>query len=303
MEVGFIGLGKMGQPMVRRLLSAGHRVAAHNRSRRAVEELVAAGAVTADSAIQVAERAELVLTALPTPEAVESVYRELAAAARGGQLYADHSTVSPDTSRTCAALLARTGAGFLDAPVSGGPDGAAAGSLTVMAGGAEADFQRALPAFEAYGQNIRLCGPVGAGQAVKLVNQLLCAVHSAAAAEAAVFGAKLGIDADLLLEMLGTSFGSSRMLTRNVPRFISRDFSGATSVKLLAKDLGLIAAEARAVGLPLPLGEAAERLFQATAAAGLEDEDIASLVKLTETAAGTKVQGRQRNGDGTSPAG
>ncbi|MDQ6900814.1 MAG: NAD(P)-dependent oxidoreductase [Candidatus Dormibacteraeota bacterium] len=303
MEVGFIGLGKMGQPMVRRLLAAGHRVAVHNRSRPAVEELAAEKAVAADSARQVAARAELVLTALPTPEAVESVYGELAAAARPGQLFADHSTVSPDASRRCAELLAAKQAGFLDAPVSGGPDGAAAGTLTVMAGGSEFAFQRALPAFGAYGRNIRLCGPVGAGQAVKLVNQLLCGVHSAAAAEAAVFGARLGIDADLLLEMLGTSFGSSRMLTRNVPRFISRDFSGATSVKLLVKDLGLIAAEARGAGLTLQLGEVTERLFQAAAAAGLEDEDIASLVKLTETAAGTKVQARQHDGDGTAPVG
>ncbi len=302
MEVGFIGLGKMGQPIVRRLLGAGHTVVVHNRSRPAVEELAAAGAAAADSASQVAARAELVLTALPTPEAVESVYRELAAAGRGGQVYADHSTVSPETSRTCAALLAAKQAAFLDVPVSGGPDGAAAGTLTVMAGGAEADFQRALPAFGAYGQNIRLCGPVGAGQAVKLVNQLLCGVHSAAAAEAAVFGAALGIDADLLLEMLGTSFGSSRMFTRNVPRFISRDFSGATSVKLLVKDLGLIAAEASSVGLALPLAEVTERLFQATAAAGLEEEDIASLIKLSEKAAGTKVRGRQPP-PGTAPAG
>src|SRR6266446_4662600 len=206
-NVAFIGLGKMGFPMAARLLQAGHRVHAFNRSRGPVDALAKQGAEPAGSAVEAAARAEFVLTALPTTETA-------------GQVYADHSTVSLAVNRRCAELVGARGARFLDAPVSGGPAGAQAGTLTVMVGG---DAQ-------AFGKNIRLCGGIGAGQAVKLVNQLLVGVHTAAIAEAAVFGAKLGADPRTVLEILGTSFGGSTMMTRNMPRFISRDFGPATSV-------------------------------------------------------------------------
>src|SRR5258708_18724773 len=117
MQAGFIGLGKMGRPMTQRLLAAGHTVHVFNRSRGAVDALVAEGVIAADSASQVAQQADVVLTALPTPDSVESVYREMAAVARSGQVFIDHSTVSPGLNRACAELLAARGAGFLDAPV------------------------------------------------------------------------------------------------------------------------------------------------------------------------------------------
>jgi 3-hydroxyisobutyrate dehydrogenase/2-hydroxy-3-oxopropionate reductase len=181
------------------------------------------------------------------------------------------------------------GAQFLDAPVSGGPGGAQAGTLTVMVGGDTAAFDVALPVFQAFGKNIRLCGAVGAGQAVKLVNQLLVGVHTAAIAEAAVFGAKLGADPKTLLELLGTSFGGSTMMTRNLPRFISRDFSAATSVRLLLKDLGIIHAEAKNAQVPLLLGGLAEQRFLEAAGRGLADQDMAALVRLWEEPAGVTV--------------
>src|SRR5207237_3928987 len=134
--------------------------------------------------------------------------------------------------------------------------------------------------------NIRLCGPLGAGQVVKLINQLLVGIHTAAIAEAAVFGASLGADAQVVLEMLGTSFGGSTMMTRNMPRFISRDFSGATPVNLILKDLGLIHDEARAGGVPLLLGGLAEQRFSQARARGFGDEDMAALVKLWAEPAG-----------------
>lgn len=291
MEVGFVGLGKMGRPMAERLLAAGHAVHAHNRSRAVVEALAASGAQPADSASEAAGRAEVVLTALPTSAAVEEVYVELAGAARPGQVYADHSTVSPSLNRWCAERLAERGAAFLDAPVSGGPAGAEGGTLTVMVGGDQAAFDRALPVFEAFGKNVRLCGPLGAGQVVKLVNQLLVGVHTAAVAEAAVFGARLGADPRVLLEMIGTSFGGSTMMTRNLPRFISRDFTAATPVSLLLKDLGIIHDEARAADVPLLLGALAEQRFLEARARGLGDLDMAALVQLWEDAAGHRVGG------------
>jgi 3-hydroxyisobutyrate dehydrogenase/2-hydroxy-3-oxopropionate reductase len=289
MEVGFIGLGKMGKPMVRRLLAAGYTVHVHNRSPQAVEELVVDGAKDAQSAAGVAERADIVLTALPTPDTVEHVYKEVGTAARPDQIYVDHSTVSLGLNRSCAELLAKKKAHFLDAPVSGGPGGAQAGTLTVMVGGEQAVFDRALPVFQSFGKNIRLCGPVGAGQAVKLVNQLLVGIHTAASAEAVVFGKSLGADPQVILEMLGTSFGGSQMLLRNVPRFISRDFSAATPVGLILKDLKLIQGEAQQRHVPLQLGALAEKIFSEASSHGMTGDDMAGVIRLVEEDA--KVRG------------
>jgi 3-hydroxyisobutyrate dehydrogenase-like beta-hydroxyacid dehydrogenase len=159
-----------------------------------------------------------------------------------------------------------------------------------MVGGEEAHFERLLPVFQAYGKNIRLCGPVGAGQAVKLVNQLLVAIHTAAIAEAAVFGARLGADPQVLLELLGTSFGGSTMMTRNLPRFMSGDFSPATPVSLILKDLGLIHDEAKAARTPLLLGALTEQRFLEAVGRELGEKDMAALVRLAEDAAGISLQ-------------
>lgn len=288
-NVGFVGLGKMGRPMTQRLLATGYPAHVFNRSRGAVDALAHEGATPADSAREVAERADVILTALPTPESVESVYAEMAEAARSGQIYADHSTVSPNLNRWCAQRLGERGAAFLDAPVSGGPSGAQGGTLTVMVGGEQAAYDQALPVLQAFGKNIRLCGPVGAGQVVKLINQLLVGIHTAAIAEAAVFGARLGADPQVVLDLIGTSFGGSTMMTRHMPRFISRDFSGATPVGLILKDLGLIHDEARASGVPLYLGAFAEQRFSEAFARGQGADDMAALVRLWEEPAGVTV--------------
>jgi 3-hydroxyisobutyrate dehydrogenase-like beta-hydroxyacid dehydrogenase len=289
MQVGFIGLGKMGRPMTQRLLAAKYTVHVFNRSRGAVDALVAEGAIAADSATGVAQKADVVLTALPTPESVQMVYTELVAVARSGQIYVDHSTVSPGLNRWCAEQLATPGADFLDAPVSGGPAGATAGTLTVMVGGEQSVLDTALPVLQAFGKNIRLCGPTGAGQVVKLINQLLVGVHTSAIAEAAVFGARFGADPQVVLDLIGTSFGGSFMMNRNMPRFMSRDFSGATPVNLILKDLGLIHDEAKAGGVPLLLGALAEQRFVEARSRGMGDEDMAALVKLWEEPAGVQV--------------
>src|SRR5207248_2798109 len=185
--------------------------------------------------------------------------------------------------------LAEKGASFLDAPVSGGPAGAQAGTLTVMVGGDAPTFTRAEPVLRAFGQNIRLCGPVGAGQVIKLVNQLLVAVHTAAIAEAAVFGATLGADPQIILELIGTSFGASAMMNRNLPRFMSRNFAPATPVGLILKDLGVIHDEAKSAGVPLLLGALAEQRFLEASTRGFAEDDMAALVRLWEEGAGHAV--------------
>ena len=280
MKIGVIGIGKMGRPIAERLISAGHDVAICNRSDNAgVRALRDKGATVFETPPELAAETEVVLTALPTEDTVREVYADMAEVASSGQLYADHSTVSPGLNRACAAWLAKQGASFLDAPVSGGPAGAEAGTLTVMVGGDEATFNRAVPVFEAFGSKIRLCGGVGAGQAIKLVNQYLVAVHTMAASEAAAFAVQLGADLGTVQDVIGTSFGSSAMLLRNLPRYIARDFSPATPVGLIAKDLSIIHSEAKDAGVPLLLGGLVEQCYLEAKARGWSGEDMAALVK------------------------
>lgn len=277
MELAFIGLGQMGRPMVGRLLEAGHTVRVHNRSPGAVEALAAGGAIPATSAADAATGAEIVMTCLPTVASVRTVYDELVDNARADQVYVDHSTVDMATSRACAERLDGR---FLDAPVSGGPGGATAGTLTVMVGGDQVVFDLAESVFEAYGSTIRLCGPTGAGTAVKLVNQLLVGIHTAASAEAVALGSALGATPEVVADLIGQSFGASAMLSRNIPRFVSRDFSGATPVGILCKDLEIILAEGRHTDIPLPLGATAEQRFLEARARGWRNDDMAGLIRL-----------------------
>jgi 3-hydroxyisobutyrate dehydrogenase/2-hydroxy-3-oxopropionate reductase len=287
MKIGVVGIGKMGRPIAARLIAAGHDVAICNRSDNAgVKALRDGGATVLGTPAELAAQTEVVLTALPTEDTVKQVYDDMAAVASNGQLYADHSTVSPGLNRHCAEILAKQGAGFLDAPVSGGPAGAEAGTLTVMVGGNEATFNRALPVFEAFGGKIRLCGGVGAGQVIKLVNQYLVAVHTMAASEAAAFALQLGADLGTVQDVIGTSFGSSAMLLRNLPRFIARDFSPATPVGLIAKDLSIIHSEAQEAGVPLLLGGLVEQYYLEAKARGWTGEDMSALVKFWDRQAG-----------------
>jgi len=265
----------MGRPMARRLLAEGHQVTVHNRSRSVVAELAGEGAVPAASVADLVDGAELVLTALPSVDSVRQVYREMSRIASPGQLFADHSTVDIETSRWCGTIMPA----FLDAPVSGPPPVDESTRVTVMAGGGATDFERALPAFKAYGGLVRLCGPSGAGTAVKLVNQLLGGVNTAAAAEAAAFGARLGADPDVLYEVVSASLGASRMWERHMPRFITHDFSNPTPVRLLLKDLGIVAA----AGGVLPLSSVARELFERMAAQDGGDQDISAVIKQFES--------------------
>lgn len=294
--VGFIGLGKMGRPMTQRLLAAGYQVTVHNRSRGVVEQLAREGARPAHSAREVAEAADIVLTCLPTPPVVEQIFLAddgVAAGGRAGQIWVDHSTVSPSTNRACAEAAAAVGAAFLDAPVSGGPEGAAGGTLAIMVGGDAAAFEQARPVFEAMGQNIRRCGPPGAGTAVKLVNQLLVGIHTAAAAEAVVLGVKAGADPEIILDLLATSYGASRMLLRNLPLQIARDWTPTTPVSVILKDLALIHEFARDQGARLLLGGMSLELFKEAVQLGHGDKDMSALCLPLEQLAQTEIRPKQ----------
>jgi 3-hydroxyisobutyrate dehydrogenase-like beta-hydroxyacid dehydrogenase len=292
MNVGFIGLGKMGRPMARHLLDAGFTVTVHNRSRAPVDELAAAGAHPASTPAEVARASDIVLTCLTNTQSVEDVYfgpNGLIGAARPGQIFVDHSTVSPLTSRQCAEGARERGADFLDAPISGGPAGAQAGTLTIMVGGAEVTFERARPVFEAMGKNIRLVGPLSSGSTIKLVNQLLVAIHSSAVAEAMVLGVKAGADPAVMLDVLRTSFGGSAMLSRNVPMMLERNFAAGTSVNVILKDLGLIDGLSNELNVRTLLGSVATQVFRESRAFGMGDDDMAGLVRVLEREAGVEV--------------
>ena len=295
LRVGFIGLGKMGKLMAEHLLRAGFPLTVHNRSRRVVDELAEAGATPAVNPAEVAAQSDAILTCLPDVPAVEEVFlgrSGIFEACRDGHLLIDHSTVGPDTSRTLYERAQAANADFLDAPVSGGPAGAQAASLTIMAGGDTAAFQLALPLFETLGKNIHHVGPSGSGTIIKLANQLLVAIYTLAAAEAVTLTAKAGADPQTALEVLGTSFGSSAMLNRHGPLFLERRFDPGTPVELILKDLRLIGTLAEESGVRLLMGNLARNLFGEASMMGLGDRDMSVLIQPLERLAGMELGGR-----------
>lgn len=294
MKLGFIGLGKMGRPMTINLLKAGHEVVVHNRSRGVVDELAKEGATPAKSAREVGEQAEIVMAALPTSETVEEVFfgeEGLFNVARAGQILIDHSTVSPNQSKRCHEAAQAKDARFLDAPVSGGPAGATAGTLTIMVGGDDETLQRAMPVLQVMGKNIHLVGPAGAGSIIKLTNQLLVAIHTAASVEATTFAVKAGADPRMVKEVIGTSFGGSAMLNRNIPLFLERKFEGGTPVNLLLKDLGLIADYVNQLQMRTLMTSQAQQVFAEGRAQGVGDLDMSALVQVMERLHGVEVGG------------
>jgi len=265
LKVGFIGLGRMGLPMSYRLLQAGFDLTVHNRSQGKVQEIAGAGAHAAASAAQVTREADVVLACLPDVATSEAIFLGdggIIANARPGQVLVDHSTVGMSTSKACAAAAEAKGASFLDAPISGGTERAIDGSLTIMAGGPKEAYDMALPVFQAMGTTVRYIGPTGTGTVAKLVNQLLVGIHSVAAAEAMLLGAKSGADPAMIFEVVNSGWGQSFMLGRNAPVMLDRDFDGArTQIKVFLKDMGLIQELVHDLDMPAPGADLAYQII------------------------------------------
>ena len=296
--IGVIGLGKMGKPMTRALMKAGFPVIVHNRSQAAVDELASEGAQASSGPAEIAQRADVVVTSLPDPDAVRAVYlgdEGLIAHDREGQIYVDTSTVDPGLSRTLAAEAEARGTAFLDAPVSGGVAGAEAATLTIMVGGDAGAFSRVKPVLEALGERIHHVGPSGSGTVIKLANQLLVGINVAGVAEAMVLGVKAGADPEAMFDVLSTSFGGSRMLDRGVPLILDRNFGGGTPVDLIRKDLGLITALAQELGVPLSSGENARAVFDRAHDSNLGTADMVSVIQPIEERAGVEVARHHRS--------
>ena len=298
-KAGFIGLGRMGLPMSYRLLGAGFDLVVHNRSQEKVRQIADSGALPGRSTAETTRNCDILLACLPDIATVEEVFLGadgIIENAQPGQILVDHSTVGMATTKACAAAAADKGALFLDAPISGGAERAANGSLTIMVGGPGEAYERARPLFEAMGATIRHIGPTGAGTAVKLVNQLLVGIHAVAAAEAMLLGAKAGADPALVYEVVSTGWGQSFMLDRNAPVMLDRNFEGdRAQLRVILKDLGLIQDLAQGLESPIPAGDLAYRKFTEASAAGFADLDPAAIVLPLEEQTGVEI----RRGDKT----
>ncbi len=289
MHIGFIGLGNMGAPMAHNLLNAGHQLSVFDLNAAAVENLVGAGALPVDSPTAIAQgNAELIITMLPAAPHVKSVYlgeNGLIASSRAGVMLIDCSTIDPHSAREVAKAAAEHGNPMLDAPVSGGTGGAAAGTLTFMVGGSDADFDRAQPILAAMGKNIVHCGAAGNGQVAKVANNMLLGISMIGVAEAMALGVALGMDAKTLAGVINTSSGrcwSSDTynpfpgVLDNVPA--SRGYSGGFGSDLMLKDLGLATEAAKQVRQPVILGALAQQLYQSFSAQGHGGLDFSAII-------------------------
>jgi 3-hydroxyisobutyrate dehydrogenase-like beta-hydroxyacid dehydrogenase len=295
--LGFVGLGQMGAPMARNLLAAGFPLVVHNRSRAIVDTFASEGAQTAASAREVAERVEILFTCVGFPADVERVYLGEGGAiegARSGQVFCDLSTVGPETHQLVAARLKEQGVGYLDAPISGGTSGAKAGTLTIMVGGQQSDFDHLRPMFEAMGKNIHLVGPTGAGATIKLVNQMMNAIALQASAEGLVLATKAGIDPKLAHAILRTSSGGNAALDGLANAAFNRDFEPGFTVEMSQKDVALATAIGRKLGVRLLFGSLAEQLLVETRAAGYSRKAPPAAIQIHEKIAGIEVVPQER---------
>ncbi|MFZ5827680.1 MAG: NAD(P)-dependent oxidoreductase [Bacillota bacterium] len=290
-ELGFIGLGKMGRHMARNLIKAGHSVALYNRSRPAVDELAAEGGKAAESPADAARQARVLFFCLTTPEVVEANVRAALDGARSGDIFVDHSTIGVADAKRIAALCAERGVQFIDAPVSGGPWGAEAGTLTIMCGGERAAYEAVLPYLQVEGKQLHYLGPVGAGSVAKLCNNLLVGIHTAAMAEAFVLGTKAGVDPQALYEIISNATGHSKQIERHMPKFVfPGKFEAAFSIEHLHKDVALAVNLGKDEQVRMVLGAMTQQLLEEARAAGYAGEDIAALIRPLEDLTGVKVR-------------
>ena len=296
-RIGFIGIGIMGEAMVRRLLDLGFPVTVWNLEPARLDTVVPHGAVAAESPAAVAAACDIVMLCVLHMAAVERcIFAEdgVAAAGRGPSLVIDFSTADPDGTRQAAAKLkSLTGAGWIDAPVSGGPQLARTGGMTVMAGGSEADFAQGKPIIEQMAGNLTLMGPVGAGQTTKIINQAIVGTGYVVMAEALMLAEAAGIDASRLPQCLAGGHADSSLLQRLYPQMQQRAFEPPSSyARQLLKDLKAVSAFAQGLGLDLRVIEQGVQRYKDYVALGHEMSDSAAVVKLYEHDAAARAAGR-----------
>jgi len=302
-SLGLIGLGIMGRPMGRNLLRAGYRLMVHDVDRSAVDALVAEGATAGTTPRQVAGTTDVLITMLPDSPQVREVYLGpdgAFEALRPGWLAIDMSSIAPSTARDVAARAAAGGAEMLDAPVSGGDKGAIAGTLSIMVGGTDAAFERAMPILSALGKTVVHVGPAGAGQVVKVCNQVVVAVVIEAVAEALVLGAKAGVDPGRIADVLQGGLAATKVLEMRRENMLTGRFDPGFRIRLHLKDLKNALELARETNVALPAAALVEQLMRAMAAAGRADYDHSGLVTLLEDLAAFRLTDASAGAEGTS---
>jgi len=284
-RIGFIGLGAMGKPMVQNLMRAGFSVNVLTRTRAKIDDVLAAGATWRDTPKQIAQNSDVVITMLPdTPDVVHVIAGKdgVFDGARAGMLIVDMSTIAPLAAKKLASEAEARGCHFLDAPVSGGDIGAQKGALSVMVGGKESAFARALPIFQAMGKTILRIGDAGAGQITKAANQIMAAINLEATCEALVFAAKAGVDPVLVRQALMGGAAYSRSLEFHGQRILDRNFAPGFRLRLHRKDLDIALATGKEYGIALPVTAQVREMMTELLNAGQGDMDNSSLVVLLE---------------------
>ena len=284
-RIGFIGVGVMGKPMAINLMKAGYPLTVFDLNPNPLKELQAKGASVAHSSKEVAEKTEIVITMLPNSGDVEKVILKEKGVIEGlksNSIVVDMSTIDPSVSRSIAETLWEKKIKMLDAPVSGGQQGAEEGTLSIMVGGDKDVFEACTPIFQAMGKNIFYCGPNGNGEIVKVVNNMLSATNRAVCAEGLALGVKAGVDFKILVDVISTSTGQSRSLVASSAKAFKGDYEPGFAAALMHKDLGLAMNLAKEEKVPVPLGALSHQLYNHLLASGLGKKDTGIVFKVYE---------------------
>ena len=291
--IGFIGLGIMGKPMARNLLTAGYRLVVHNRSQEAVDELMTVGATAASTPMDTAAASDIIITMLPDSPDIESVIlgeHGVLAGCRKGNIIIDMSSIAPLVSQKIAKLAEARGVEMLDAPVSGGEPGAIEGSLAIMVGGKASVFEKCREVLHVMGKSVVRVGDIGAGGFAKLANQIIVALNIAALSEAFVLAQKAGLDPEILHGAIRNGLAGSNAMDAKIPKIVERDFKPGFKIKLHHKDLNNVLNTAHDLGLSLPLAEKIQEMLASLITAGKGELDHSAIINFQETLAKTIVE-------------
>lgn len=292
-KIGFIGLGIMGAPMSKNLLKAGHQLVVFDIDSVAVEELKQSGAEAGISPSDVASKTNIIITMLPNSPQVKAVVLGEGGVIEGaqkGSIVVDMSSIAPLVSRDISEALSRRGIRMLDAPVSGGEPKAIDGSLSIMVGGTQADFDEMLPIFKAMGSSAVLTGESGAGSVTKLANQIIVQLNIAAVSEALVMATKAGVDPELVYMAIRGGLAGSAVLDAKAPLMMDRKFNPGGRIHTNIKDLANVLETSHEIGVPLPLTAAVMEILQALKAEGMGDLDHGAIVRFYEKLAQIEVK-------------
>ena len=285
MKIGFIGLGIMGKPMAKNLLKAGHELKVHDLVTAAVEELVLAGAVKAQSSADAARGSDLIITMLPNSPHVKAAVLGENGVLEGltpGSILVDMSSINPIASREICLEIEKKGCFMLDAPVSGGEPKAIDGTLAIMAGGKQDVFDRVKDVLQVMGKSVTLCGDIGAGNTTKLANQIIVAANIAAVSEALTLGVKAGVKPEAIYSAIRAGLAGSTVMDAKAPMMMDGNFKPGFRINLHIKDLANALDTGHDVGAPLPLTAAVMEMMQWLKTNGYEGEDHSALVRYYE---------------------